>query len=609
MATLSLHHYLPPKRLQEQLLAVAPLLPAGMVLAVRSPERYLGGWGEGADVLRSGQTDTLERPLLFQGQPMGHLLWRVAPERRDESVHWAHHLVTLCQGLMELEGTRRAVVSDSLGSLREIALLERASRVLNGSLRPREVAAALLGELTNRADNIVWGAVFLYDFDLKNYSVLNTCGPDSESLFQQFMKTRCFVALETGDITGIINDLREQLCCEQEPSLFQAILSLPLEAHNERVGLLVLAASRTEAFSSVDLKRTQALASMAATALRNAQLFAAETNMFRAFISMVASAIDAKSPYTAGHCRRVPEIARMLTLAACEDKTPPFRDFTFTEDDWETLEIATYLHDCGKVVTPEWVVDKPTKLSANMDRIELIEVRLLLTTLQEMQQYWRRHADPGSELMQIQRQQHARMMDDLHFLRSCNVGDESISPENETRLRALATRTWRDAGGQEQPLLNEDELANLLIRRGTLNVQERTIVEDHVVHTINMLKGIPFPPRLRNVVEYAGGHHECLNGRGYPNHLTDQSLSIPARIVAIADIFEALTAPDRPYRLPYTLAKTLDIMYRMSREHHIDPDLFQLFLRSGVYHRYAEQYLAPSQSGLVDIAAYLTGEA
>ncbi|MBF0428853.1 MAG: HD domain-containing protein, partial [Magnetococcales bacterium] len=535
----------------------------------------------------------------LEGIPIGRLVWHTPLEQTELIEQWARHLVTVCQGLMEVEHARRAVTSEALESFREIALLERASSVLNRSLRPREVGDALLGELTSRARTIRWGAVFLYNVDPGNYSLLNIFGEDAEPLFLAFADTPLFKGYVEGQITGILNDTRSHPLHTGGETLFRAILGLPLEAHNERVAILFLAADHVDAFVSADLKRTTALTSMAATALRNAQMFEAETQMFRAFISMMASAIDAKSPYTAGHCRRVPEIARMLTRAACESTDPPFQDFSFSEDDWETLEIATYLHDCGKVVTPEWVVDKPTKLSTNFDRIDMVELRILLMMAQEELAILKGQTGVAEVAQQ------KPFMDDLKFLKECNLGKEFISAENEARLRTLATFTWRDAKGEEQPLLTAEELTNLLIRRGTLNAQERQIIEDHVVHTINMLNSIPFPPRLRNVVEYAGGHHECMNGKGYPNRLTDTMLSLPARIVAIADIFEALTAPDRPYRLPYMLSKALDIMFRMSKEGHIDPELFGLFLRSGIYQRYADHYLKPSQIDAVDIRPYL----
>ncbi|MBF0615119.1 MAG: HD domain-containing protein [Magnetococcales bacterium] len=592
----SLHLYLPSKRLKELMQTLAPLLPLGVSVAVRSGERFLGGAGSNAEQLTEHQPDTRSHPFVLDGQSIGQLLWYTPPECASQTQPWIQHLITLCQSMIALEQARRAVTHEALESLREIALLERASTSLNRSLRPKEVANALLTELASRSPHITWGAVFLYDITDSHYGLLTTLGHNADALFEPFARSTFFQGMIDGQIVGIINDIAAHELCSNHNSLFHSTLSLPLDAHQERVGLLVLAAEHKEAFTSADLKRTTTLASIAATALRNAQLFAAETNMFRAFISMIATAIDAKSPYTAGHCRRVPEIARMLTEAACADTTPLFAGFRFTEDDWETLEIATYLHDCGKVVTPEWVVDKPTKLSTNMDRVELIELRIQLI-LQQEQLTPQQTGNKGPKFWQ----------EALRFVRACNLGTEMISPESEARLRGLAACCWRDGQGQEHPLLDEEELDNLLIRRGTLNANERAIIEDHVVHTINMLKGIPFPPRLRHVVEYAGGHHECLNGRGYPYHLTETALSIPARVVAIADIFEALTAPDRPYRSPYTLSKTLDIMHRMSREGHIDPDLFQLFLRSGVYQRYAENHLKPHQIDSVDLTVYLGG--
>ncbi|MBF0179348.1 MAG: HD domain-containing protein [Magnetococcales bacterium] len=591
-----LHLYLPAKRVKEQLQAVADLAPAELSVAIRGQERFLGGLGAQAESLMADQPETRSEPLLIDGALAGHLLWRAPPETEAQVMPWIRHLGTLFNTMMELEYARRAVAREALESLREIALLERASTLLNRSLRPREVADALLAELATRTPRITWSAVFLYDFAQQEHTLLTTLGTDAAPWFQEFAASPFFQGMVTGEVTGIINDIASHALCTHADPRFRATIALPLEAHQERVGLLVLAADHKEAFTSADLKRTTTLASIATTALRNAQMFVAETNMFRAFIGMIASAIDAKSPYTAGHCRRVPEIARMLTEAACADVNPPFHDFHFSEDDWETLEIATYLHDCGKVVTPEWVMDKPTKLTTNMDRIALLELRIQLIMFQE------RLRGEGEE---SQRQEFWK--NQLDFLKACNLGNEFISPETEARLRGLAKITWHDLQERPHSLINAWEMDNLLIRRGTLNAEERTIIEDHVVHTINMLKEIPFPPRLRHVVDYAGGHHECLNGRGYPHKLTDASLSIPARIVAIADIFEALTAPDRPYRSPYTLSKALDIMQRMAMDGHIDPDLFQLFLRAGIYRRYAETHLKPDQIDAVDPTRYLAG--
>jgi HD-GYP domain-containing protein (c-di-GMP phosphodiesterase class II) len=152
---------------------------------------------------------------------------------------------------------------------------------------------------------------------------------------------------------------------------------------------------------------------------------------------------------------------------------------------------------------------------------------------------------------------------------------------------------------------NQGEIYNLAIRRGTLTDEERFHINDHIVQTIVMLEALPFPKNLRRVPEWAGGHHEKMDGTGYPRGLKRHQMSIPARMMMIADIFEALTARDRPYKARKTLSECIDIMARMSREHHIDPDLFQLFLTSGVYREYADIFLLPEQIDDIDVVKYL----
>jgi hypothetical protein len=265
------------------------------------------------------------------------------------------------------------------------------------------------------------------------------------------------------------------------------------------------------------------------------------------------------------------------------------------------------LHDCGKVVTPEWVVDKATKLDALVDRIAMI--RLRFEVLRRDAELERRDSlaagIAGEEAGRRFRERIAEIDGDLAFLEACNRGGEFIAEAQAARVRAIAGQRWRDAAGEEHPLLTEDEVCNLLIPRGTLNPRERKIVEDHALHTFKMLSQIPFPPSLRNVTEYAACHHERPNGTGYPRGLKDGQLSVPARIVAIADVFEALTAPDRPYRKPSTLSWAIDTMHKMKQDGHIDGDLFDLFLRENLHMAYADRYLAPAQIDSVDVGRYL----
>jgi HD-GYP domain-containing protein (c-di-GMP phosphodiesterase class II) len=160
--------------------------------------------------------------------------------------------------------------------------------------------------------------------------------------------------------------------------------------------------------------------------------------------------------------------------------------------------------------------------------------------------------------------------------------------------------------GKVQPLLTEDEVMNLSIRRGTLNDSDRKIINDHIVLTIQMLESLPFPKQMRRVPEIAGGHHEKMDGTGYPKGLKKDQMSVPARMMGIADIFEALTAADRPYKKPKTLSESIKIMSFMKKDQHIDPDLFDLFLRSGIYKKYAERFLLPEQLDEVNIDQYLS---
>ena len=152
---------------------------------------------------------------------------------------------------------------------------------------------------------------------------------------------------------------------------------------------------------------------------------------------------------------------------------------------------------------------------------------------------------------------------------------------------------------------NLGEIYNLCIGRGTLSAEDRYKINEHMVQTIKMLESLPFPRHLRRVPEFAGGHHEKMDGTGYPRGLSEKDMSVPARIMAIADIFEALTAADRPYKLPKKLSESVKIMGFMEKDAHIDPDLFKLFLGSGVYREYAERYLLPEQMDEVDVASYM----
>ncbi|MFY7962619.1 MAG: HD-GYP domain-containing protein, partial [Elsteraceae bacterium] len=346
----------------------------------------------------------------------------------------------------------------------------------------------------------------------------------------------------------------------------------------------------------------EALSSLAAVALTNQQLIRAQRELFDAFIALMSEAIDAKSAYTGGHCQRVPELTEMLAAAACAETEGPFADFQLTDKQWYELRVAGQLHDVGKVVTPVHIMDKATKLEKISDRIVEVKARFEILKRDAEIEYWKNANSPGAEAAL---QADLRQLDEEYaFIAECNVGGEFMADEKIDRIKQIAQRRLM-MGGVLQPLLSEDEVMNLSIRRGTLNDDDRWIINKHINDTQAMLKRLPFPPHLANVPEIAGNHHEKMDGTGYPNKLRKEDMSLTSRMMGIADIFEALTAADRPYKKPKTLSESIKIMSFMRKDQHIDPELFELFLRSGVYKQYADRFLLEEQIDDVNIEPYL----
>ena len=393
----------------------------------------------------------------------------------------------------------------------------------------------------------------------------------------------------------------------------RSMLTFPLKDHEQEIiGVLQLINARDVdtgeviEFSAVDQQLAESLASQAAVALTQQRLISELQTLFEAFIRMIASAIDDKSPYTGGHCRRIPVLTMMLADAVNGAHEGPLREFQITEKDRYELETAAWLHDCGKVVTPEYVMDKATKLETIYDRIHTLEARFeVLRRDAEIEFLKARLLANDSEHTQADlhkryQQTCEQLADDFEFLRNANIGGEFMSDDHIARVHELSRRQWINLAGNSTPLLTDDEVMNLCIQRGTLNDAEREVINNHIVATIKMLESLPFPKNLQNVPEYAGGHHEKMNGSGYPRGLTRDEMSVQARIMAIADIFEALTASDRPYKKGKKLSECLKIMGCMKQDDHIDPDIFEIFIKNRVYLDYAEEFLDPEQIDEID---------
>ena len=412
----------------------------------------------------------------------------------------------------------------------------------------------------------------------------------------------------------------------------------------------------------------EALASQAAVALENQNLIDSQRRLLDSFIELLATAVDAKSPYTGGHCQRVPELTEMLTQAVCSTQTGIYRDFDLDDEQWYELKVGAWLHDCGKVTTPEYVVDKATKLETIYDRIHEVRMRFEVMKCEAVIKYQqdlldgkgRKKADRDLMKKKLDSKL-AKIDDDFAFIAKCNIGGEFMDETDMDRVRKIGKQKWtrtldnrlgismeearrkgriapkklprKESVLEDRPdhivehdsvnyaadpknpfgfkltvpeyKFNLGEIYNLCIPRGTLTPEERFKINDHIVQTIVMLEQLPFPKNLERVPEIAGGHHEKMDGTGYPKGLMGSEMSVPARVMAIADVFEALTAADRPYKAPKKLSESIRIMSDMVKNQHLDPELFRIFLKSEVYLDYARRFLEPAQIDEVDIAKYL----
>ena len=392
-----------------------------------------------------------------------------------------------------------------------------------------------------------------------------------------------------------------------------SLLTVPMLDHqNELIGVLQLInasdpeTKEIKAFNETDQQFIEALASQAAIALTNQLLILQLENLFESLIKLINIGIDEKSPHTGKHCMHVPELTMMIADAVHDTEIGPLASFKMSPLGRKELWMAGLLHDCGKITTPNHVVEKSTKLETIFDRIHSIDCRFEvikrdaeIRVLKQKLASPNGHADHASldenlenVLMQLDK--------DRDFLRKANIGSERMTAADQDRVREIAKYLWCGPDGETTNFLDQEEVENLTIVAGTLNAAERTIINNHIVLTIKMLEALPWPRHLKNVPEYAGGHHERMDGKGYPRGLRGDQMSVQARLMAIADIFEALTSKDRPYKVGKTLTESLEILGKFCLGGHIDPDIFDVFVREKIYLEYARRFMDPVQIDEVD---------
>ena len=399
----------------------------------------------------------------------------------------------------------------------------------------------------------------------------------------------------------------------------KSFLTVPLKNHeNEIIGVMQLINSinietgKTLPFSREMQTQIESLCSQGAVALTNKRLVQELKTLFESFIQLIAKAIDEKSEYTGGHCERVPEITMMLADAVEKVDYGKYKDFSMTEDERYELYIAGWLHDCGKVATPPHVVDKGTKLETIFDRIEVVKTRFevikrdaeiacLKKKIDLLEKGIESNPQLDSDLNNIL----TEIDSDRLFIEKANIGGEFMPKEEQEKIRNISKKYRWNEIGEIKNFLTDIEVDNLCIPKGTLLPEEREIINDHIRITIDMLERLPYPKHLRNVPEFAGGHHEKLDGTGYPKGLKADEMSVQAKMMAIADIYEALTAADRPYKDGKKLSQAMRIMGFMKNDYEIDSDLFEIFVKEGVYKKYAHKYIEKSQIDSVDESSAL----
>lgn len=525
-------------------------------------------------------------------------------------------------------------------------------------------ADAAVTYLVNEAGNqLVPGTIYDRQGSCQECEGVKAISLSKQSAMAKVLRTgnleiRTVDADESGEFAPVFSNI-------SAPSM--DVFMLPLRnRQKEGVGVLCICYGRTDE-QNVSIEKDQvafaeAISGFAAVTLESRKMLKMQKQLLDSFIVLLAGAIDAKSPYTGGHCQRVPVLTKLLAQKACECSVGTFADFTMDAEQWEALHIATWLHDCGKVTTPEYVVDKATKLETIYDRIHEIRMRFEVLKRDAHIEYWEQvHAGGNKELLYQNLEEQWQVLDkEFAFVAGCNLGGEFFANEDKERLQKIAGRKWQrtiddrigisweelqrkertkasllpvteylladkeehivertknqkickedDCGfvvKTPKYLYNRGELYNLSVKRGTLTNEERYKINDHIVQTIIMLKKLPYPKHLQDVPDIAGGHHEKMDGTGYPRQLDSSQLSVPAKMMAIADIFEALTASDRPYKKAKKLSEVIQIMSTMEQEKHIDSNLFKLFLASGAYKEYADKYLLPEQIDSVDLQKYV----
>lgn len=590
--------------------------------------------------------------LLLAGWAVGQRIGKPIAELEKQVRSLANlnfdNKITTQTSIREVHALTR-VLDDMSATIRHFKSL---SMALNRERDPDRLLQSVLEELV-KAIGHASGCIYLFDSSTQTLKLNNRM--DDQSLPDT-------IVLEGQH--EIDSQVRERV---RKAGYDFYVCTMLRDRYDKLLGVLIIDAMDTPSADIQGLRTfIDDISGAAAIAIEARQMIREQKALIDGIVHLIADAIDAKSPYTSGHCERVPELAMMLSNAAMQSQLPAFQDYHLNEAEIEAFRIAAWLHDCGKITSPEYVVDKATKLETIYNRIHEIRTRFEVL-YRDAQIVCLQGKLEGQDPETLQRSCDAtqkQLLEEFSFIARANIGSELMSEEDIARVREIGSRRWiryfshriglsqdekqRLSGlpeevlpaqdtllsdrpeqvfpwnGRKPPVAKEDpdnrwgfdmqvpdvaynqgELHNLTIQKGTLTIEERFKINEHIVQTIIMLEALPLPDYLAQVPAIAGNHHEKVDATGYPRRLSAGELSLQERIMAVADVFEALTAIDRPYKQGKTLTQALSIMASMVAEAHLDAGIFELFLRSGIYHDYAQQFMQPEQIDEVDITQFL----
>ena len=384
----------------------------------------------------------------------------------------------------------------------------------------------------------------------------------------------------------------------------RSMAAIPMKDHeNELLGVIQLINAidnhgNLTQFTEEHLTMLSSLASQAAIAFTNKNLVEGLEHLLYQFVKSIATAIDRKSKYTGDHIKRVALLSEMLSEEIQNDSNI-YKDIHFSPDEMQEISLSGWMHDIGKITTPIYVRDKAKKLETIQDRIEIVKVRFeLIFALIQKDIEFSKDENEKDKLKNL----HYKLMDDQEFIIKVNTGGEFMRDDYIERIERIYNFKYR-ANGRKYQLITDDEKKNLCIQKGTLLPEELEKMWEHALVSHEMLSELTYPKKFKNLPLYAASHHEKLNGKGYPFNKTAEKLPLQSRLIAIADLYEALTASDRPYKKGKTLTETLRIMAFMVKDGEIDKDLVELLMDSKLYLKYAKEFLKPEQIDDVDIDA------